>query len=292
MKTLLPPQSVNILYLYILTVSIYSSVCVNENPTTPRTLNQCWSWRTVLVPESSSSSEMSSPCSSVRRSCSQMLVFVSHTTVWCLDYTIVFLRTRLSWTRTVFSTFGWDNLFLHLLCIHPSILHIMIYSDTETLVITEHNFLGNHVRLSKRTFPLSSMTCSMNVFTQLFWDLFICSWNQDQLFYHLHLWLIERLHDFWKCPSTSSCSMCQNVLSMMKKTLCTGVWNTFHRVMKKGRHLPTRGFRETVNRLTVDLVQTQTQIVQDIRGSTFHSVDDTQIFQHRINDSWCRCLSR
>ncbi len=106
---------------------------------------------------------MSTPCSSVRRSCSQMFVFVSHTTVWCLDYIIVVLRTRLPWSRTAFSTYGWDNLFLHLLCIHPSILHIMICSDAEALVITEHNFLGNHVRLSKRTFPLSSMTCSVHI---------------------------------------------------------------------------------------------------------------------------------
>jgi hypothetical protein len=48
---------------------------------------------------------------------------------------------------------------------------------------------------------------------------------------------------------------------------------------------PRRGFRETVNRLTVELVQTQVQIVQDRRGSTFHAVVDTQILQHRLKDS-------
>jgi hypothetical protein len=32
--------------------------------------------------------------------------------------------------------------------------------------------------------------------------------------------------------TTSSCCMWKNVLSMMKKALCTGVWNTFHRAMK------------------------------------------------------------
>ncbi len=38
--------------------------------------------------------------------------------------------------------------------------------------------------------------------------------------------------------------------------------------------LETCGFRVTVNRLTVQLVQDQTQIVQDRRGSTFHTVVD------------------
>ncbi len=66
-------------------------------------------------------------------------------------------------------------------------------------------------------------------------------------------------------------------------------------------------FRETVNRLTVQLVQTQTQIVQDTRGSTYHTVAETQNLQRMFKDSWvnvqvlpavnstwwwCRCLCR
>ncbi len=55
------------------------------------------------------------------------------------------------------------NLFLRLLCIRPSILHI--WSDPEALVITEHNFFLNHVRLSNKTCPCSSITSCMNIFT-------------------------------------------------------------------------------------------------------------------------------
>ena len=64
---------------------------------------------------------------------------------WCFStftsrlYYLLLLRTRLSWTRTVFFTLGCANLFLCLVCIHPVILHIC--SHVETLVITEHNFL-------------------------------------------------------------------------------------------------------------------------------------------------------
>jgi hypothetical protein len=56
-----------------------------------------------------------------------------------LDNNITFLRTRLSWTRTVLSIFRCVNLFLCLLCIHPSMIHIC--SHPESLVITEHNSL-------------------------------------------------------------------------------------------------------------------------------------------------------
>jgi hypothetical protein len=47
----------------------------------------------------------------------------------------------------------------------------------------------------------------------------------------------------------------------------------------------SRGFRETVNRFSVQIVQDQSQIVQDIRDSTFHIVTDTQSLQRRIKDS-------
>ena len=62
----------------------------------------------------------------------------------------------MSWSRTAFSTRGCANLFLRLLCIHPSMLHIC--SHTEALVITEHNFFANHTRLSNKTCPFSCMT--------------------------------------------------------------------------------------------------------------------------------------
>jgi hypothetical protein len=58
--------------------------------------------------------------------------------------------------------------------------------------------------------------------------------------------------------------------------------STVHRCVKhippyheQGIQLVTRGFRETVNRLTVQLVLTQEQIVQDNKGSTFRAVTDT-----------------
>ena len=143
----------------MVTVSIHSSLCDNENPTT-HSISVGLDVSVVLVLESmSSSSESSTPCSFVCRSGSLMRVCESHATFSCLDSKITFLRTRLPWTRTVFSTFDYDNRFLRLLCIHPSILHIC--SNAEALVITEHNFFANH------TSPFSSMTCCMNVFTQV-----------------------------------------------------------------------------------------------------------------------------
>ncbi len=73
------------IYMCILTVSVYTI---------------------LLVSESVSSSESSTPSSFVRRSGSLMFVCESHTTFCCLESSIVFLRTRLSWARTAFSTFG------------------------------------------------------------------------------------------------------------------------------------------------------------------------------------------
>ncbi len=55
----------------------------------------------------------------------------SHTTFCCLDNNIVFLRTRLPWARTARSTFGCANLFLWLLCIHSSILHIYSFQGKD-----------------------------------------------------------------------------------------------------------------------------------------------------------------
>jgi hypothetical protein len=74
-------------------------------------------------------------------------------------------QNEVAWARTVFSTVGCANLFLRLLCIHPAILHICSYA--ETLVITEHNFLVNHAKLSNKALPLESVMSSMYVFTQL-----------------------------------------------------------------------------------------------------------------------------
>ena len=119
----------------------------------------------------SSSSASSTPCSFVCRSGSLMRVCESHATFCSLDSSIAFLRTRLPWARTAFSTFGCANRFLRLLCIHPAMLHIC--SHAEALVMTEHNFFANHARLSNKTCPFSSMTSCMNVFTQLCCDLFI-----------------------------------------------------------------------------------------------------------------------
>jgi hypothetical protein len=65
--------------------------------------------------------------------------------------------------------------------------------------------------------------------------------------------------------TTSSCYMWQNALSMMKETLWTGVWNTFHRDMNK-----TYSLRH----------------VGSGRPSIDHAVPDTQTLQHRFKDSW------
>ena len=51
-------------------------------------------------------------------------------------------------------------------------------------------------------------------------------------------------------------------------SLCDNENPTTHSISMK---LATRGFRETVNRLTVQLVQAQAQIVLDSRGSTLHA---------------------
>ena len=129
----------------MVTVSIHSSLCDNENPTT-HSISVGLDVSVVLVLESmSSSSESSTPCSFVCRSGSLMCVCESHATFCCLDSNITFLRTRLTWAHTTLSTFDCVNLFLLLLCIHPSMIHIC--SHTESLVITEHNFFVNLVRL-------------------------------------------------------------------------------------------------------------------------------------------------
>ena len=78
----------------------------------------------MLASESASSSESSTPCSCVCRSGSLMFVSESHETFSWLDNRIAFLRTRLTWSRLAFSTFGCTNLFLCLLCIHPS-MHVL-----------------------------------------------------------------------------------------------------------------------------------------------------------------------
>ncbi len=113
---------------------------------------------------------------------------------------------------------------------------------------------------------------------------------------------LEKACMTWKRSflTTSSCCMWQNALSMMKQTLFTGVWNTFHRVMNKTYSLRRVGSGRP-------LVQTHAYIVQDDRGSTFHAIVDTQSLQLRFKDSWahvqvlpevnstwrwCRCLSR
>ena len=155
----------------MVTVSIHSSLCDNENPTT-HSICVGLDVSVVLVSESmSSSSESSTPCSFVRRSSSLMCVCESHATFCCLDSNIVFLRTRLSWVRTAFSTFGCDNRFLCLLCIHPLMLHIC--SHTETLVMTEHNFFANHARFVKQSLSLFIHDILHERFHQVCYDLFI-----------------------------------------------------------------------------------------------------------------------
>ena len=57
---------------------------------------------------------------------------------------------------------------------------------------------------------------------------------------------------------------------------------------EQGIQLVTRGFRKTVNRFTLLLVQTQTQIVQDIRGSTFHAVVDGYVHGHGYQVIWVK----
>ncbi len=232
------PVFVLSIYMYILTVSVYT-ILIHVD-----------SFNTLLI---------ENRCSFVCRSGSQMSVCESHATFCSLDSKIAFLRTRLPWTRTARSIFGCANLFLRLLCIHPSMFHIC--SHTESLVMTEHNFFTNHARLSNNTCPFSSMTSCMNVFTQLFFDCLLSNHKFT-------------LHGLERRTNHSTIS-----IFYFRKTV--------HRYVKhippcheQGMQLVTRGFRETVNRLTVQLVQTQTQIVQDNRGSTFHVVADTQNLQH------------
>ena len=157
--------------MYILTVSV-CIILIHADSFNILLIETRTTHSISLASESmSSSSASSTPSSFVRRSGSMMRVCESHATFWSLDSKIVFLRTRLPWARTALSTFGCANLFLRLSCIHPSMLHIC--SHAEALVITEHNFFANHARLSNTTCPFSSMTCCMNVFTQLCCDLFI-----------------------------------------------------------------------------------------------------------------------
>jgi hypothetical protein len=55
---------------------------------------------------------------------SVIVVWLSQSSTFLFLSIMVFLRTRLSWTRTVFSTISWTNLFLCLMCIHPTMFHI------------------------------------------------------------------------------------------------------------------------------------------------------------------------
>ncbi len=186
--------------------------------------------------------------------------------------------------RTARSIFGCTNLFLCFLCIRPSMLHI--YLHEVALVMTEHNFFVNHVRLSNKTCPFSSMTSSMKVFTQVWWDLLMfryvkapsgwsCCFSSDRSYFFA---LISSCQDTKAGPNVAECFVHVEV-------------STVHRCVKdippsheQGMLFATRGFRETVNRFTVLLVQDQAQIVQDIRGFTFHTVVDTQSLQHRFKD--------
>ncbi len=102
---------------------------------------------------------------------SVIAVWLSQATTFLFLSIIAFLRTRLTWPRTVFSTVGCVNLFLCLMCIHLVMVHIC--SHVDTVVITEHNFLTNHVKLSNKALPLESVMSSMYVFTQFWWDLWI-----------------------------------------------------------------------------------------------------------------------
>jgi hypothetical protein len=122
-----------ILYLYMLTVSIHSSL------------------RTVLLTQSvmvlthiaDVRINVIIICSFVCRSGSQMRVCESHATFCYLDSKVAFLRTGLPWARTAHSIFGFPNLFLRLLCIHPSILHIC----------SEKRYLSWPNTISSRTMP-------------------------------------------------------------------------------------------------------------------------------------------
>jgi hypothetical protein len=70
---------------------------------------------------------------------------------------------------------------------------------------------------------------------------------------------------YWQCQYILYLCM---VTVSIHSSLCDNENPTTHSISMK---LATRGFRETVNRLTVQLVQTQSQIVQDSRGSTLHA---------------------
>jgi hypothetical protein len=52
---------------------------------------------------------------------------------------------------------------------------IHIWSHVETLVITKHNFLVNHVKLFNKIMPMESVMSSMYVFAQICWGLYILS---------------------------------------------------------------------------------------------------------------------
>ncbi len=233
-------------------------------------------WVLMESESMSSSSVSSTPYSFVFWSGSQIRVYESHVTFWTWDNKIAFLRTRLPWARTTRSIFGCTNLFLCFLCIHPSMIHI--YLHEVALVMTEHNFFVNHVRLSNKTCPFSSMTSCMKVFTQVWWDLLMfrcvkgpsgwsCCFSSDRSYFFA---LISSCQDTKAGPNVAECFVHVEV-------------STVHRCVKdippsheQGMQFATRGFRETVNRFTVQFVQDQTQIVQDIRGFTFHTVVDTE----------------
>jgi hypothetical protein len=167
-----------------------------------------------------SSSTSSTPCSSLYRFSDCSLTVPSQDTTFLFLLSIlVFLRTRLSWTRTVFSTVGCFNLFMCLLCIHPVMIHT--YSHPEELVITEHNFLVNHSKLSNkvstwirdvfhgRLHPtlmrplyttLSEGTC---ILVKLVLIMEIMLFPSDTIFYDLDQFQFRHCHDPWAkmpCP--------------------------------------------------------------------------------------------
>ncbi len=111
----------------------------------------------------SSSSESSTPCSFVCRSGSLIRVCESHATFCCLDSRIVFLRTRLPWARTVFSTLGCANRFLRFK--RSQVCHCAV----GPLACTRRGDVG--VNLDNFTFPLT--LCHTSFECRTVWLLFV-----------------------------------------------------------------------------------------------------------------------
>ncbi len=269
-----------ILYLCMLIVSIHSSLCDNENPTTHSISvgldEQCWS-------QNQCHHHLNRP------HLARLCVGPVH---WCVSASCA-------------------------CCVSTP------RCSTEALVITEHNFFANHARLSNKTCPFSSMTSYMKVFTQVCWDLFIfrsvkapsgwsCCFSSCRSYFFARITSCHATNSLFmvlKAGPTilpSASFALEKSLHDLEKVLFSLIVmfhvaecfvhdeaSTVHRYVKRippcheqGMQLPTRGFRETVNRLTVELVQVQAQIAQDRRGSTFHAVADTQSLQRRLKYSW------